>query len=129
VHRAALRLNADGSLDFGTCHELRELNGGSAVAYFDENDDPVADSPISADYLPEEVTPGDVIRLPAPPADEWKLVNVVIEGEYTTRAGQTIASTVEGLFDRDDLEVGEWSWARSGIFIGTVLVEACDLND
>lgn len=128
VHRTALRLNEDGSFDFGTCHALDDVSGGTADAYLRENDFHAGVADLPTGDLPEHLAAGDVIHIPTPATDDWDRLEIIIEGEYTTRAGETIASTVEGLFKRNDLEVGEWSWARSGIFIGTIPVEACELN-
>ncbi|KRC62305.1 hypothetical protein ASE14_00155 [Agromyces sp. Root81] len=129
VHRTALRLNEDGSFDFGICESLSDITSGTATSYLRGSDDDSGNANLLADELPEDLASGDVIHLPAPVADDWDQMTVIIEGNYTIRSGEAIASDVYGLFNRADLEVGEWAWARSGIFIGTIPVEACDLDD
>ncbi|NYD66373.1 hypothetical protein [Agromyces atrinae] len=127
VDRTALRLNEDGSFDFATCHVLSSITDVNAVAY-ERADGELASSPVlTSSDLPSEVAPGDVIHLSAPSSDEWDQVSVVLEGVHTTRQGEGISWTIDGLFNRDDLDVGEWSWAKTGVFIGNVPVESCEL--
>ena len=128
VDRTALRLNEDGSFDFGVCGSLSDITGGEVLSYLDESDASPDRVYLSTDDLPEDLNAGDIVHLPAPHSDDWDRVQVAILGDYTSRAGEAYATTMTGLFERGNLQVGEWSWARSGVFIGTVPVEGCDLS-
>jgi hypothetical protein len=115
VDRVAARLNANGTVDLGICqggdlerfetYWLADEKSGSAVTT----------------AVDDKVRPGDVIRLDVAPRDA--------EVEYLwVRGLQGDRTVFDGQFAVDDLESGEWVWAQSGVFVGTVDVEHCELS-
>ncbi len=118
VQRTAIRLNDDGTLDFGSCETLSSISTVTAN-YVAESGEQF---PITVDEAPDSVLEGTVIHLGAPPAAvRWDSVSVDIsdDSEQFVLSGDSY---------REDLTVGEWRWAQSGIFIGTVDVTGCDLD-
>jgi hypothetical protein len=118
VDRTALRLNKDGSIDFGSCDSLGNVS--AVTTYFSARDS--EEIPVPLERAPASVTEGSVIGLGAPPSYlAWDYVSVHVEGRGDT--------DLLAFSDRDELVVGEWRWAQTGIFIGTVDVEGCDLDE
>jgi hypothetical protein len=119
VQRTAIRLNEDGTLDFGSCEVLSNVSAVTAN-YAAESGDQF---PIAVDEPPTSINEGTVIHLGAPPmAVRWDSVSVYVSDDSEQFA-------LSGDSYREDLTVGEWRWAQSGIFIGTVDVTVCDLDD
>ena len=122
VDRIAIRLNEDHSVDLLSCETLDRVT--SARVYLDED--------LSASFDPDVLIDstggleqGDVVHLTdAPLSDDWKILTLGIDGTFDSRDW-----TIDGFFPREDLTVGEWTWARTGIFIGTVAVDGCEAND
>ncbi|CAO1650513.1 Lipoprotein [Salinibacterium sp. NYA9b] len=119
VNRVAARLNAEGSLDFATC-DARNTDSFD-VEWIGPDGEPVGD-PTSASVV-GNVTTGDVFHLDAhTPTAEWESVSVRSEG----LPGE---GNIAGYFGAGDLASGDWVWNQTAIFIGTVDVEHCALNE
>ena len=116
----ALRLNGDGTVDFGSCEEMERLASVEAEAYVRTRDeDPV--SQLAADSVPTSLAIGDIIHFSAPsPNAEWDRISV------RTYEHDGIEGRVWGIFDRSHLTVGDWLWTKSsGPF---EQVEHCELD-
>lgn len=73
----------------------------------------------------EGVDGGDVLHLTdAVDNDEWESIALYVDGAIGDRPW-----TLDGSFWREHVTVGEWAWARTGVFIGTVPVEACEAGE
>lgn len=120
VNRVAARLNADGSLDFATC-DARDADSFEVEwQYPDMTNEPAAR--VSVTPIVGQVEAGDVFHLDAiVPSDGWEAV-------WVTSAGHD-GGGISGLFRAQDLESGTWVWNQTGIFIGTVDVEHCELDE
>ena len=123
VNRVAARLNSDGSLDFATCDE-RDIDGLEVNWEFIDvpsNDDdlvPAVTTPVTG-----EIKVGDVFHLDGlAPEGDWVRVSVngVEGGSY---------AHLYGAFSASDLAAGEWVWNQTGVFVGTVDVQHCDLDE
>jgi hypothetical protein len=122
VNRVAARLNSDGSLDFATC-DRADIDGLEVNWEFldlaSNADDlvPPVTTPLTGD-----VHVGDVFRLEGS-APEGNWVNVTVNGV----SGGSYASPY-GQFSAADLASGDWVWNQTGVFVGTVDVQHCDLD-
>lgn len=118
VNRVAARINADGSLDFATCDardadlfEVTWSDGESAEQ-----------SATSVTRIIGDVQAGNVFHLDAvAPASGWTSVTVASLG------GQ--GPGIFASFRPADFESGSWAWNQTGVFIGTVDVEHCELDE
>jgi hypothetical protein len=121
VDRIALRLNDDQSVDMLSCETLDRVK--SARAYLDQE----LTASFDADELVRTASGfghGDVVRLADElPGGDWKVLSLGIDGVFDSSDW-----TISGSFRREDLRVGEWAWARTGIFIGTVAVDGCEAD-
>ncbi|MBB2976244.1 hypothetical protein FHX49_001818 [Microbacterium endophyticum] len=117
----ALRLNSDGTVDFGSCDKPVVVGLVDAKAYIRTDDENTA-TQLTVQETPATISSGDVIHLgPTPPQEEWDRISVSISG--------TKASTIRGvwgIFDARQLSVGEWSWAKNSSMYEDV--EHCELD-
>jgi len=119
VDRVAARLNSDGSLDFATC-EASDADSLEVEWLYSDTTASAAD--VSVTPIVGDVEAGDVFRLDAiAPTDDWE--RVLVSGVGQDGAG------ISGYFRAKDLESGSWVWNQTGIFIGTVDVDHCDLDE
>lgn len=119
VNRVAARLNADGSLDFATC-DARNTDSFD-VEWIGPDGETVAD-PTSTSVVGDVAT-GDVFHLDArTPTAEWEFVSVRSEGLANE-------GNIAGHFAASELAAGDWVWNQTAIFIGTVDVEHCELDE
>ena len=80
----ALRLNADGTVDFGSCEQMARVASIEAEAYVRTGDDD-AGSQLTPENAPSALAVGDVIHFSAPsPEAEWDRIGV-----YTYERGDT----------------------------------------
>jgi hypothetical protein len=56
--------------------------------------------------------------------DEWESIALYVDGAIGDRPW-----TLDGSFWREHVTVGEWAWARTGVFLGTVPVEGCEAGE
>lgn len=120
VNRVAARLNADGSLDFATC-DARNADAFD-VEWIYPSDSTITPPPPTRTPIVGDVEQGDVFRLnTTTPPDGWLAVSVDSVGHSS--------GWISGYFDIADLVGGEWVWNQTGIFIGTVDVEHCELDE
>ena len=116
----ALRLNTDGTVDFGSCEQMDDVASVKAEAYVRTGDEG-AGSELSAENAPQSLEAGDVIHFSAPSREmEWDRISV------STQERGDLEGRVWGIFDRSHLIVGDWLWAKnSGPF---ERVEHCELD-
>jgi hypothetical protein len=120
VNRVAARLNPDGSLDFATCDARPAASFEVEWSYPEGSTTPpvVTDTPIVGD-----VKVGDVFHLNASaPPGNWESVSV-------NSVGYSDGGWISGYFDAKDLASGRWVWNQTGIFVGTVDVAHCVLDE
>ncbi|MFF2277294.1 hypothetical protein [Agromyces sp. NPDC058126] len=119
VDRIAVRLNEDQTVDVLSCESLDEISG--ARVYLDDD----LSATLRADELTDSaggLTQGDVIWLSeVPMGGEWSILGLSVDGVLDSHGW-----TLDGTFEREDLVVGEWVWARTGVFFGAVPVEGCE---
>ncbi len=121
MNRVAARLNPDGSLDFATC-DARNADAFE-VEWIYPSDSNIAPPPVVSTPIVGSVEEGDVFRLDASvPPDGWQSVSV-------NSVGHTDGGWISGYFDAADLVGGEWAWNQTGIFIGSIDVEHCELDE
>jgi len=117
----ALRLNTDGTVDFGSCEELDSVGVVEAEAYIRLDYENTL-TPLTEEATPDSLSAGDVIRLgPVPRQQEWDRIGVNI-WSTEARAGRK----VWGIFDASQLTVGEWYWAKSSSLFERV--DHCELD-
>jgi hypothetical protein len=121
VNRVAARINPNGTLDFATCDARDADSFDVQWIYRDESNTPVA--PVSSTPIIGEVEAGDVFHLDSSiPVDDWDSV-------YVASSASGDEAGLFGNFDSADLSSGDWVWNQTGIFIGTVDVKHCDLDE
>ncbi|MBH0099430.1 hypothetical protein I6E68_09805 [Salinibacterium sp. NSLL150] len=119
VNRVAARLNAEGSFDFATC-DARNTDSFD-VEWIGPEGELVGD--VTSTSVKESVKAGDVFHLDAhTPTAEWESVSVRSEGLANE-------GNIAGHFDASDLATGDWVWNQTAVFIGTVDVEHCELDE
>ncbi|KIC59481.1 hypothetical protein RM52_03215 [Microbacterium hominis] len=118
VNRVAARINADGSLDFATC----DARNADFFEVTWSDDESAEQSAMSVTRIIGDIQTGDVFHLDAvAPASGWTSVTVASLGGQ----GPGILAS----FRAADLESGSWAWNQTGVFIGTVDVEHCELDE
>lgn len=117
VNRVAARINADGSLDFATC-DARNADYFEVTWSVGES---VEQSARSVTRIIGDVQTGDVFHLDAVAPSGWTSVTVASLGG--PRPG------ISASFPAEDFESGSWAWNQTGVFIGKVDVEHCDLDE
>lgn len=119
----ALRLNHDGTMDFGSCEMLDSVTSIDAAVYM-RLESAETRQALRAEVPAQPLDVGDVVHLgTAPPPEEWDRVGVRIVGDF-----RDASSDVWGIFDQADLTPGEWQWAKSES-APFERVEHCDLGD
>ena len=118
VSRIAARLNLDGTLDFASC----EAQSANFIRVEWNHPEDSTAARIPGDVIPVvgEIEEGDVFHLESTaPMDEWESVSIETLGKLNSF----------GYFTAEELEGGDWVWNQTGIGIGTVDVEHCDLDE
>lgn len=125
IDRLAVRLNVDGSFDVATCERLDVVDTVSAEVYgwADDLDD---FTPLRITSTPISLSVGEVIRLEAPPSTAtWDQLSISMTGVWERPSG-SLERTISGTFNREDLVVDEWLWARN-YFAGSI--QECEIVD
>lgn len=119
LDRTAVRMNADGTFDVASCETLDGLDSADIDYYV--RGTAGTTTTVVAPSLPDVLTEGDVIHFGTAPASGWDRVSFSLVGADRWE--------ISGVFDQRDMVAGEWLWAQSGMFVFSVDVEHCAINE
>lgn len=106
----AVRLNADGTVDFLSCQSQEVVDEVVANVYVRTDESTMIDLVLEGS-TPDAVDPGDILRfLGAPADDSWDRLYVGVYGAGFGSSGREYPSSLSTVVDRSSLEVGEWEW-------------------
>lgn len=115
-----MRLNSDGTLDVATCETLSAVSSASAT--FRHRKDDETSTVVAAVPTPAVIDEGDLVHFgPTPPPEDWDRVYFDILGKDGSRIG--------GTYDRADMHLDSWTWAKQGMLMLFADVEHCDLRE
>jgi hypothetical protein len=121
--RTAIRVNADGTIDFASCVEVSSVTRITAftVSRAGPNGQIDGSTEVQLDLVgePVETLPiGRVITFEGAP-ETWDRLDVAVDGDD---------AWANGIAERDRIEIGDWYWGEEGPFSGLYPTERCELD-